>query len=93
MFIAAAYPFVKNRNKFRQCDKVTITYVDYGYTRLEKLAIEGLKNEISFTTNIRFVALKTKSGAINVLSEDRGNYKIQDLAFFVMGRMENHLKL
>ena len=82
MFIAAAYPFVKNRNKFRQCDKVTI---DYGYTRLEKLAIEGLKNGISFTTNIRFVALKTKSGAINVLNEDRGNYKIQDLAFFVMG--------
>ncbi|SJN21286.1 hypothetical protein [Psychrobacter sp. JB385] len=85
MFIAAAYPFVKNRNKFRQCDKVTIAYVDYGYTRLEKLAIEGLKNEISFTTNIRFVALKTKSEAINVLNEDRGNYKIQDLAFFCHG--------
>ena len=85
MFIAAAYPFIKNRKKFRACDKVTIAYVDYGYTRLEKLAIEGLKNEIEFTDNIIFVALKTKSKIIELLNANRENYKIKDLAFFCHG--------
>lgn len=85
MFIAAAYPFVKNKSKFRECDKVTIAYVDYGYTRLEKLAIEGLKDEIKFTKNITFVALKTKSKVIELLNADRENYKIKDLAFFCHG--------
>ena len=85
MFIAAAYPFIKNRNKFRECDKVTIAYVDYGYTRLEKLAIEGLKNEIKFTDNVTFIALKTKSKIIELLNADRENYKIKDLAFFCHG--------
>lgn len=85
MFIAAAYPFIKNKSKFRECDKVTIAYVDYGYTRLEKLAIEGLKNEIKFTNNITFVALKTKSKVIELLNADRENYKIKDLAFFCHG--------
>lgn len=85
MFIAAAYPFIKNRSKFRECDKVTIAYVDYGYTRLEKLAIEGLKNEIDFTDNVIFIALKTKSKVIEVLNSDRETYKIKDLAFFCHG--------
>ena len=85
MFIAAAYPFIKNRNKFRECDKVTIAYVDYGYTRIEKLAIEGLKNEIKFTDNVTFIALKTKSKIIELLNADRENYKIKDLAFFCHG--------
>lgn len=85
MFIAAAYPFVKNRSRFRQCDKVTIAYVDYGYTRLEKLAIEGLKNEIEFTDNITFIALKTKTKIIELLNANRENYKIKDLAFFCHG--------
>ena len=85
MFIAAAYPFIKNKSKFRECDKVTIAYVDYGYTRLEKLAIEGLKDEIKFTNNITFVALKTKSKVIELLNADRENYKIKDLAFFCHG--------
>lgn len=85
MFIAAAYPFIKNRNNFRECDKVTVAYVDYGYTRLEKLAIEGLKNEIKFTDNVTFIALKTKSKIIELLNADRENYKIKDLAFFCHG--------
>ncbi len=85
MFIASAYPFIKDRGKFRTCDKVTIAYVDYGYTRLEKLAIEGLKNEIDFTDDITFIALKNKSKVIDILNEDRENYKIKDLAFFCHG--------
>lgn len=85
MFIAAAYPFVRDGNKFRKSDKVTIAYVDYGYTRLEKLGIEGLKNEISFTDDISFVSIKTKSTLIAILNANRDSYKIQDMGFFCHG--------
>lgn len=85
MFIASAYPFIKDRKKFRACDKVTIAYVDYGYTRLEKLAIEGLKEEINFPCDIRFIPIYMQSQVIDIFNEQRATYKIQDLAFFCHG--------
>lgn len=85
MFIASAYPFIKDRKKFRACDTVTIAYVDYGYTHLEKLAIEGLGEEVSFPCDIRFVPIYMQSQVIDIFNEQRETYKIQDLAFFCHG--------
>lgn len=84
MFIAAAYPFVKDRAKFRICDKVTIAYIDYGYSNAEKLAIENLKNEI--LSEVKEVkAIKNHSDMINIFKNDRSAYKIQDVAIFSHG--------
>jgi len=85
MFIAPAYVFVRDSKKFRKCDKVTIAYIDYGYTRLEKLAIEGIKNDIKFPCKIDFVSIKTISQINSVFNNNREVFKIQDIAFFSHG--------
>ncbi|MGP9513952.1 MULTISPECIES: hypothetical protein [unclassified Psychrobacter] len=83
MFVAASYPFVRSP-KFRSCDKATIAYINKGYTRTEKLAIEGLKNEIN-ANKVEFKAIDSKEGLMSILKNNRESFKLQDVAFFSHG--------
>jgi hypothetical protein len=78
MFIGAAYAKVKH---LQFATKKTIAYVDDGYTKLEKLTLENLRNEYGF----ELVKLESSSDVIALLNRDRENYKLQDVAFFCHG--------
>lgn len=85
MFISAATLFV-NRPMFRKCDKVTIAYVNIGYTIGERLAIENIPNFFySACNNVHFKKILSMENIISLINNDRDNFKIQDLVFFCHG--------
>lgn len=87
MFISAATLFV-NRPMFRKCDKVTIAYVNIGYTIGERLAVENIPNFFySACNNVHFKKILSMENIISLINNDRDNFKIQDLVFFVMVSM------
>lgn len=81
MFIGAAYRVGSVGALFRPCDRLTIAYVDYGYSFLEKLSIEQLGKQ----ENTRIVALASQSDLVSCFNSDRNTFKIQDMAFFCHG--------
>jgi hypothetical protein len=48
MFIAAAYVPAFRGTNFRSADRKTLAYVDDGYTRHEKLALDYLRDHAGF---------------------------------------------
>jgi hypothetical protein len=78
MFIGAA--FVGARG-MRKADKQTLAYVDNGYTHLEKLALDELATEHGF----RSLAIKSTSGVLALLNQDRLNFGLLDVMFFCHG--------
>lgn len=78
MFIGAA--FVGARH-MRTADKQTLAYVDKGYTRWEKLAIESLAAKRGFSTQ----TLTSTSSLLSLLNRDRDNFGLLDVMFFSHG--------
>lgn len=81
MFVGAAYRVGSGGALFRPCERLTIAYVDYGYSFLEKLTIEQLGQR----ANTRLVALASQSDLVACINSDRHTFKIQDMAFFCHG--------
>lgn len=81
MFIAAAYlPATKSQN-FRPATRKTIAYVDDGYTPLEKMTLDLLRDKLSFNV----IKLSSSADIISCMSKDREEYKLQDVLFFSHG--------
>lgn len=81
MFIGAAFAFIRDSKRFRPAQKYTLAYVDNGYTKSEKLALEYLKNNKGF----QIKTLSTSSDIAALMNQDRDNFKLQDVAFFSHG--------
>lgn len=81
MFIAAAHHLTTKRGHFRSANKNTIAYVDNGYTRFEKLALDQLAKKKKFEV----VKLSRSSDIASCMNKDRDNYKLQDVVFFSHG--------
>lgn len=78
MFISAAYAMTK---KIRPAHKQTIAYVDEGYTKLEKLTLDFLRD----TQKFEILKISSSADIATYLNRDRENYKLQDVAFFSHG--------
>ena len=78
MFIGAAFA---GAQKLRPADKQTLAYVDVGYVRSEKLALEHLKDKTGF----ELVKLSSSQELIQLLNRDRENFKLLDVMFFCHG--------
>jgi hypothetical protein len=80
MFVAAAHHLTTKRDQFRSANKNTIAYVDNGYTRFEKLALDQLAKK-----KFEIVKLSRSSDIASCMNRDRENYKLQDVVFFSHG--------
>lgn len=81
MFISAAYVMASNEKNFRPADRKIIAFVDNGYSRAEKLTINFLQDNKGF----KIVKLSNSQSIIDLFNKDRGEYKLQDVAFFSHG--------
>jgi hypothetical protein len=89
MFIAASYLEAANGVKFRSADKKTIGYVDHGYVRCEKLALDFLRDKHGYN----IIRLGQGSDIVNYINNRpvelnngrREKTLIQDVAFFSHG--------
>lgn len=80
MFMASAYVVASGGQTLRAAHKKTIAFVDEGYTKYEKLPLEALKK-----LGYQIVGLHSSADLIACLSNDRNQYKLQDVAFFSHG--------
>jgi hypothetical protein len=79
MFVGAAS--VGARRLLREADRKVLAYVDKGYTRFEKLAIESMASEGGFS----IVSLTSTQGLLSLLNRDRDEFKLRDVVFFCHG--------
>lgn len=79
MFVGAAYKF--SNTSLRTASRSVVAYVNIGYERAERLAIEGLANSLGAET----IAIGKTSDVQNVLARDRDSYELLDVAFFCHG--------
>lgn len=78
MFIAASTVMART---FRKADRQSLAYVDVGYTRLEKLAIESLAVQRGFTVT----RIGSTADLLALMNRDREDYALLDVAFFCHG--------
>jgi hypothetical protein len=83
MFIGAAYAFINNSALFRPAQKYTVLYVDNGYTHSEKLALDNLAKQPLFTV----IKINSADDVVKYFNQ-RGDYMLQDVAFFSHGTNE-----
>jgi hypothetical protein len=79
MFVAAAS--VGAKRLLRQADRKVLAYVDKGYTRFEKLAIESIASEGGFA----IVPLSSTQGLLALMNRERDEFKLRDVVFFCHG--------
>jgi hypothetical protein len=89
MFIGAAYFEAHNAAEFRAADKKTIAYVDVGYTRIEKLTLDYLRDKAGFNV----IKVNSSSDIVNYINtrpvktigDKHGKLLLQDVSFFSHG--------
>lgn len=79
MFVGAAH-FFANRN-MRKADQTVVAYVDSGYVRAEKLAIEGLAQGL----DAEVIALDGAEKVSALLGRKRDEFHLLDVAIFSHG--------
>lgn len=80
MFVGAASS-KSAHGLLRSASRKTLGYVDSGYTRFEKLAIESLATNYGFS----IVALNSTQSLMALMNRDRPEYRIRDLVVFSHG--------
>ncbi len=92
MFISAAYYEISNAAEFRDADKKTIAYADFGYDRWEKLAIDGFGSKGFDIKKIGSTGDITKlinDRPVTTINGKHGKLLLQDVSFFSHGKPSN----
>lgn len=89
MFVASAWYETSSSGELRAADRKTVAYVDVGYTRFEKLAIDYLRDKRGYNV----VKLGSGSDVVQLINDRlkpnaagvKEKYLLQDVVFFSHG--------